>query len=96
MSPGYAWRCRIGRRNCASSNAKHASAVQIGHRMLRVHRRIEKLEQAFNVSDRIPRFEMMISFVEPGGLVTRRLLIAKGKQEWIDGPVPEENRKEAE
>jgi hypothetical protein len=70
--------------------------VRGGRGVLTIHRRIEKLEQAFGLSDRIPQLEMMISFVEPGGVVTKTLLIANGSQEWIDGPVPEENRKEAE
>jgi hypothetical protein len=64
--------------------------------MLRVHRRIEKLERAFSPSDRTPDVVFKIRYVDSRGEVTSTLLLGpNGRQEWIEGKVSEESRKEA-
>jgi hypothetical protein len=58
--------------------------------MLRVQRRIEKLQKAFGLSDREPPFEHRIVFIDSDGRVDRRqLLISAGRMEWVEGDVPE-------
>jgi hypothetical protein len=53
--------------------------------MLRVHRRIEKLQKAFGLSDREPPFEHRIIFIDSDGSVDRQqLLISEGRLEWIE------------
>jgi hypothetical protein len=70
--------------------------VRVGRSVLRVHRRIEKLERAFSPSDRTPPVVFKIRYVDSGGRVTSTLLLGpNGKREWIDGEVTEQNRKEA-
>ena len=97
ISRGCAWRFRTGRKNCASSNARYANVVRVGRGVLRIHRRIEKLERALGLSDRIPRPGIRINYVDAEGEVTRTLLMhPDGRREWIDAKVPEENRKETE
>jgi hypothetical protein len=53
--------------------------------MLTIHRRIEKLQKAFGLSDRAPPFEHRILFVDSDGTVSETLLISEGRQEWIQG-----------
>jgi hypothetical protein len=54
--------------------------------MLRVQRRIEKLQKAFGLSDREPPFEHRIVFVDSDGSVDRKqLLISVGRMEWVEG-----------
>ena len=59
--------------------------------MLKVHRRIEKLERNFGLSDRIEPWEHRIVFVDGEGRVGRKqLLISEGRMESVDGEVPEQ------
>jgi hypothetical protein len=59
--------------------------------MLRVQRRIEKLQKAFGLSDREPPFEHRIVFIDSDGSVDRKqLLISAGRMEWIEGDVSEQ------
>ena len=54
--------------------------------MLRVQRRIEKLQKALGLSDREPPFEHRIVFVDGEGRVDRtQLLISEGRIEWVEG-----------
>ena len=62
--------------------------------MLRVHRRIEKLEQARGLSDRTEPFEFHINFVDRDGRCRRTLVMSDGRREWIDHEVSEESRSE--
>jgi len=53
--------------------------------MLRIQRRIEKLQKAFGLSDRLPPFEHRILFVDGDGTVDRQqLLISEGRMEWVE------------
>jgi hypothetical protein len=63
--------------------------------MLRIQRRIEKLQKAFGLSDREPRFEHTIIFIDADGTVSETLLITEGRQEWIKGEAPERSGKQA-
>src|SRR5216684_1275856 len=57
-----------------------------GRSVLRVHQRIEKLERALGLSDRIPRRGFKLVYVDAGGRVTGTLLMyPDGRREWIDG-----------
>jgi hypothetical protein len=54
--------------------------------MLRIQRRIEKLQKAFGLSDREPPFEHRTVFVDSDGTVDRtQLLISEGRMEWVEG-----------
>jgi hypothetical protein len=53
--------------------------------MLRIEGRIDKLERAFHISDRIPPWEHRIVFIDSKGIVSETLLISEGRQEWIKG-----------
>ena len=64
--------------------------------MLRIHRRIEKLEHALGVADRLPPFEHRINFVDSDGTVSSTLLISDSRQEWIHREASEGGGKEAE
>jgi hypothetical protein len=64
--------------------------------MLRVHRRIDKLELALGISDRFPPVEHRIRFIDSDGSVASTLVISDRRWEWIDNEVPEGNGKEAE
>ena len=56
--------------------------------MLRVHRKIQKLEKRLGLSDRKPPFEHRIVFIASDGSVDRKqLLISEGRQEWTEGEV---------
>jgi hypothetical protein len=58
--------------------------------MLSIHRRIEKLQKAFGLSDREPPFEHRIVFIDSDGSVDRQqLLISEGRMEWVEGEVAE-------
>jgi hypothetical protein len=53
--------------------------------MLRVQRRIEKLQKAFGLTGRVRLFEHRIVFVDGEGRTDRmQLLIAEGRMEWIE------------
>ncbi len=57
--------------------------------MVNVRRRIEKLEMRMGVRDYQP-LEHRIVFIDAEGRVDRQhLLISEGRQEWIDGDVPQ-------
>ena len=58
--------------------------------MLKVQRRIDKLEKALGLSDRKPSVEHRIDFVDADGTVSETLLIAEGRMEWVVGEVAEE------
>ena len=59
--------------------------------MLRIHRRIEKLQKVFGLSDREPSFEHRIVFIDSDGSVGRKqLLISPGRMEWIEVDVAEQ------
>ena len=58
------WRCRTGRPSCGFSNAKQATAVQVGCGMLRVRRRIELLEQTFLPVVEGPPESIYVDFVD--------------------------------
>ena len=62
--------------------------------MLKVHRRIEKLENALGISDRFPSVEHRIRFVDSDGSVTSTLVISDRRSEWIHHEVSEGNGKE--
>jgi hypothetical protein len=62
--------------------------------MLRIRRRIEKLERRSPA--RFPYLEHTIRFVDGDGTVSGSLLIAPGRVEWIDCETPEEKRKKAQ
>jgi hypothetical protein len=55
--------------------------------MLRVERRIEKLQRAFGISEeRTPPWEHRIVFIDSEGQVSpETLLLSEGRQEWIKG-----------
>jgi hypothetical protein len=54
--------------------------------MLRVQRRIEKLQKKFGLSDLVHPFEHRIVFIDSDGSVDRRqLLISVGRMEWVEG-----------
>jgi hypothetical protein len=58
--------------------------------MLRIHRRLEKLQKVFGLSDREPPFEHRIVFIDSDGRVDRKqLLISEGRMEWVEGEVAE-------
>jgi hypothetical protein len=54
--------------------------------MLKVQRRIEKLEKALGVSDRPLHVDSTILFIDSDGAVTSMLRFKKGRQEWITDP----------
>jgi hypothetical protein len=54
--------------------------------MLKVQRRIEKLENALGLSDRLLCVETTVHFVDADGVVTSMLRLTKEGQEWIDDP----------
>ena len=64
--------------------------------MLRLQRRIERLEHALGVSDRIPPFEHRINFVDSDGTLSSTLLISDSRQEWIHREASEGNGKDGE
>jgi hypothetical protein len=59
--------------------------------MLRIHRRIEKLQKVFGLSDCEPPVEHRIIFIDSEGRVDRKqLLISAGRMEWVEGEVAEQ------
>jgi hypothetical protein len=62
--------------------------------MVKVHRRIEKLEDLLGISDRFPPFEHRISFVDSDGTVSSTLLLSESGSEWIHHEVPEGSGRE--
>ena len=59
--------------------------------MLRVERRIEKLQRAFGicVSDRAPPEEHMIIFIDGDGRISETLVLSENRREWIEGDASE-------
>ena len=59
--------------------------------MLRVERRIERLQRAFgiSISDRIPPEEHRIVFIDGDGRISETLVLSEGRQKWIEGDASE-------
>ena len=57
--------------------------------MLKVERRIEKLQRAYGISDRIPPEEHRIVFIDGDGRISETLVLSEGRQEWIEGDASE-------
>jgi hypothetical protein len=94
MSRGYYSRTQIGIRNSASSKTRNNNRVQIGLYMLRVHRRIEKLEHALKVS--APATHVIHSdFVDRDGRVTGTMVSSSDPALCVPYRKVEDDRKEA-
>ena len=65
--------------------------------MLRIERRIEKLQRAFGLVDRKEPFEHRIRFIDADGRVDRKqLLISVRRMEWIEADGSEWSHEQAE